>query len=249
MEESAKEKAIYGLIGRNISYSFSANYFNTRFENEGIAARYINFDIADLSALDEVFETKHLLGCNVTIPYKTSIIDYIDHLDDAAQQIGAVNCLKLTNNQINGYNTDAFGFTKSLQKQLRPTDQSALVLGATGGAAKAIIYALNQLSIQVVTVSRGDTSDFTFEDLDRDTVANTPIIINCTPLGTHPNIDQCPLLPYDTLGPSHYLFDLVYNPSQTLFLKRGAEAGSRTQNGLDMLIYQAEQSWQIWNTP
>jgi shikimate dehydrogenase len=248
MEEGAKNQAVYGLIGRGISYSFSADYFNKRFEQEQLSARYVNFDIPDLSGLNEVLQTANLRGCNVTIPYKTAILDHLDRIDDEASEIGAVNCLKLIDQGIVGYNTDAFGFAQSLKQQLRSTDSSALVLGSTGGAAKAIIHALRGLSIQVITVSRTNDSDFTYSTLDPDLVNKTPLIINCTPLGTHPKTDQCPDLPYEVLTDAHLLFDLVYNPAESLFLKYGRQAGSRTQNGYDMLIYQAERSWEIWNT-
>jgi len=247
MEEGEKNKAVYGLIGKGISYSFSADYFNKRFEQEQRSARYVNFDISDLSSLNEVLQTANLKGCNVTIPYKSAILEHLDDIDYEAAEIGAVNCLKLVDQQLIGYNTDAFGFTQSLKKQLQSTDRSALVLGSTGGAAKAIIHALRGLSIQVITVSRTNDSDFTYSTLDPDLVRTTPLIINCTPLGTHPKTNQCPELPYEALTGAHFLFDLVYNPAVSLFLKYGRLAGSRIQNGHDMLIYQAERSWEIWN--
>ncbi len=248
MEKGAKNTAVYGLIGKNISYSFSAKYFNDRFSKENLNAQYVNFDISDLTELRSVFKTLHLKGCNVTIPYKTSIIEHLDRLDSEASAIGAVNCLRFEENEVVGYNTDAYGFTQSLKQQLRSSDQAALVLGATGGAAKAIIHALNALSIKVITVSRSGSSDFTYETLASKLVQETPLIINCTPVGTHPNIENSPKLPYEALHPDHFLFDLVYNPSESHFLKYGKQAGSRIQNGYDMLIYQAERSWEIWNT-
>lgn len=247
MEEGERNRAVYGLIGKGISYSFSADYFNKRFQQEQRSARYVNFDIPDLSGLNEVLQTTNLKGCNVTIPYKTAILEHLDRIDDEASEIGAVNCLKLVDQQLIGFNTDAYGFVQSLKQQLRLTDKSALVLGSTGGAAKAIIHALRGLSIQVITVSRTNDSDFTYNTLNPDLVHTTPLIINCTPLGTHPNTNQCPDLPYEVLTDAHFLFDLVYNPAESLFLKYGRQAGSRIQNGHDMLIYQAERSWEIWN--
>lgn len=248
MEKGTKNKAVYGLIGRNISYSFSAKYFNDRFSKENLKAQYVNFDISDLTELQSVFKTAHLKGCNVTIPYKTAIIKHLDRLDLEATAIGAVNCLKFEEEEIVGYNTDAFGFTQSLKQQLRSSDQAALVLGASGGAAKAIIHALNALSIKVITVSRSGLSDFTYETLTSNLVKETPLIINCTPIGTHPKSENSPKLPYEVLHPNHFLFDLVYNPSESHFLKYGKQAGSRIQNGYDMLLHQAERSWEIWNT-
>ncbi|MGA0384804.1 MAG: shikimate dehydrogenase family protein [Flavobacteriaceae bacterium] len=248
MEDTAENRTIYGLIGRGISYSFSSSYFNNFFEKNGLNGHYQNFDISTIEEVKKVFDTPQLKGCNVTIPYKTEVIPYLDQQDEESKAIGAVNCISFKQGRLTGHNTDAYGFTKSLKDQLKKGDHVALVLGATGGAAKAIIYALNALNIKVITVSRGGNSDFTYESLDHVTVRHTPLIINCTPLGTYPKIDQAPPIPYEVLNASHFLFDLVYNPEVSTFLRRGKNAGARIENGYNMLVYQAQRSWEIWNS-
>ncbi len=248
MEDTAENRAIYGLIGKGISYSFSASYFNNFFEKRGWNGSYQNFDISSIEEVKRVFDTPHLKGCNVTIPYKTEVIQYLDQQDDESKEIGAVNCISFKQGKLTGHNTDAYGFTKSLKDQLKEDDRSALVLGATGGAAKAIIYALSALDIQVITVSRSGNSDFTYKSLDYKTVLNTPLIINCTPLGTYPKIEQAPPIPYEALNEYHFLFDLVYNPEVSTFLGYGKTAGARIENGYNMLVFQAQRSWEIWNS-
>lgn len=248
MEDTAGNRTIYGLIGRGISYSFSASYFNNFFEKNRLNGNYQNFDIASIEEVKKVFDTPNLRGCNVTIPYKTEVIPYLDQQDEESKAIGAVNCISLKQGMLTGHNTDAFGFTKSLKDQLKQEDRSALVLGATGGAAKAIIYALNELDIKVLTVSRSENSDFTYNSLDHATVRHAPLIINCTPLGTYPKIEQAPPIPYEALNENHFLFDLVYNPEVSTFLRHGKNAGARIENGYNMLVYQAQRSWEIWNS-
>lgn len=242
----------YGLIGRNISYSFSRNYFRNKFRNEGIInATYSNFDIQTI----EEFETKvktipEAKGFNVTIPYKESVIPYLDRLDKKAKEIGAINTIRITKKgKLVGYNTDCYGFKKALKPHLKKTHKKALVLG-TGGASKAIIYTLKQLKIDFSIVSRiaSKAVDYTYESLSETDIASHQIIINCTPLGTHPNIQDCPKIPYKAISKDHILFDLIYNPEQTQFLQLGAKNNATTINGLKMLEFQAEKAWLIWNT-
>lgn len=248
MEDTAENRAKYGLIGKGISYSFSASYFNDFFEKNGWNGHYENFDISSIEEVKRVFNTPGLKGCNVTIPYKTEVIPYLDQQDEESKAIGAVNCISFKQGKLTGHNTDAYGFTKSLKDQLKEEDHSALVLGATGGAAKAIMYALRALGIDVITVSRSTNSNLTYNSLDTKTVRDTPLIINCTPLGTYPDIEQAPPIPYEALNERHFLFDLVYNPEVSTFLKHGKNSGARVQNGYDMLVYQAQRSWEIWNS-
>lgn len=248
MEDTAENRAIYGLIGKEISYSFSASYFNDFFDKSGWNGHYQNFDISSIEEVKKVFDTPCLKGCNVTTPYKTEVIPYLDEQDEESKVIGAVNCISFKQGKLTGHNTDAYGFTKSLKDQLKDEDRSALVLGATGGAAKAIIYALRTLGIDVITVSRSGNSRFTYKSLDPTTVHNTPLIINCTPLGTYPKTEQAPPIPYEALNERHFLFDLVYNPEVSTFLGHGKNAGARVENGYNMLVYQARRSWEIWNS-
>ncbi len=241
----------YGLIGKDISYSFSKNYFSIKFNDENIKdATYQNFDIAAITNFkDRVLSTKGLAGLNVTIPYKETIIPYLDSLDKKAKQIGAVNTIKLTKKgKLKGYNTDIYGFKKSLKPHLKKHHQKALILG-TGGASKAIAYVLNKLKIEFHFVSRQASKNvsYTYDLLTQDIINDHQIIINCSPVGTFPNVDQAPILPYDGISSKHILFDLIYNPSQTLFLKQGKQQGATTINGYDMLVFQAEKAWRIWN--
>lgn len=236
---------IYGLIGKNISYSFSQNHFNNKFKNENILnSQYINFDIDNLSELNNIFNINNY-GFNVTIPYKETIIPYLDSLDYHAEQIGAVNTIKIENEKKIGFNTDWIGFKKSIEPLLKLHHTKALILG-TGGASKAVIYALKQLQIETLIVSRnGET---TYEDLSKEIIQNHTIIINCTPVGTFPNTDSAPEIPYQFITKNHLVYDLIYNPAETLFLKKCKENGAVTKNGLEMLEIQAEESWKIWNS-
>lgn len=235
----------YGLIGKNISYSFSRNYFANKFKKEDIKnSQYINFDIDNLSELNNIFNTDNY-GFNVTIPYKEAIIPYLDSLDFHAEKIGAVNTIKLENGKKIGFNTDWIGFKKSIEPLLKSHHTKALILG-TGGASKAVIYALDQLKIETLIVSRyGKTS---YQDLSEEIIQNHAIIINCTPVGTFPNVDAAPEIPYHFITKNHLAYDLIYNPAETLFLKKCKEKGAVVKNGLEMLEIQAEASWKIWNS-
>lgn len=235
----------YGLIGKNINYSFSRDYFNNKFNNENILnSQYINFDIYNLSKLNNIFNTNNY-GFNVTIPYKETIIPHLDSLDFHAEKIGAVNTIKIENGKKIGFNTDWIGFKKSIEPLLKSYHKKALILG-TGGASKAVIYALDQLEIKTLIVSRnGETK---YEDLSKEIIQNHTIIINCTPVGTFPNVDSAPEIPYNFITNNHLAYDLIYNPAETLFLKKCKEKGAVIKNGLEMLEIQAEESWKIWNS-
>lgn len=235
----------YGLIGKNISYSFSRNYFANKFKKEDIKnSQYINFDIDNLSELNNIFNTDNF-GFNVTIPYKEVIIPYLDSLDFHAEKIGAVNTIKIENEKKIGFNTDWIGFKKSIEPLLNSHHTKALILG-TGGASKAVIYALDQLKIETLMVSR--YGEISYEDLSEEIIQNHAIIINCTPVGTFPNIDAAPEIPYHFITKNHLAYDLIYNPAETLFLKKCKEKGAVVKNGLEMLEIQAEASWKIWNS-
>jgi len=234
----------YGLIGKNISYSFSRNYFNNKFKNESISnSQYINFEIDNLSELNNIFNTDNY-GFNVTIPYKEAIIPYLDSLDIHSKKIGAVNTIKIENGKKIGFNTDWIGFKKSIEPLLKPHHTKALILG-TGGASKAVIYALEQLKIETLIISR--SGKITYKDLSEEIIQNHTIIINCTPVGTFPNVDSAPDIPYNFITNNHLAYDLIYNPAETLFLIKCKEKGATIKNGLEMLEIQAEESWKIWN--
>ncbi len=240
-----------GLLGRNISYSFSKEYFKNKFINEGIIdVTYENFDIQNIASFTEIVKnTKDLRGLNVTIPYKEVVIPYLDKLNRKAEEIGAVNTIKITKKgKLVGYNTDCYGFKKSIEPFLKPSHKKALILG-TGGASKAVIYSLKQLDIECNYVSRHKSSHvkYTYEDLDELIISQHQIIVNCTPLGTFPNIENCPNIPYQAITQEHILFDLIYNPEQTKFLSLGKQKNATTINGLNMLKLQAEKAWSIWN--
>lgn len=240
-----------GLLGRNISYSFSRKYFKEKFQNEGIDnVTYNNFDIEDINAFPDIIKTTEgLKGLNVTIPYKEAVIPHLDKLNKKAKAIGAVNTIKVTKKgKLVGYNTDCYGFIKSLKPHLRFRHKRALVLG-TGGASKAVIYTLKKRGIKCNYVSRTASKHvkYTYNDLNEAIIAKHLIIINCTPLGTFPNVENCPDIPYNAITDKHILYDLIYNPEETKFLKHGKAKGAVTINGLNMLKLQAEKAWSIWN--
>ncbi|TNJ45706.1 shikimate dehydrogenase [Tamlana fucoidanivorans] len=240
-----------GLLGRNISYSFSRAYFKEKFKKEQIKdTSYENFDIENINLFPSIIKnTKGLKGMNVTIPYKEDVMPFLDEIDKEAKAIGAVNTIKITKKgKLIGYNTDCYGFKKSLEPFLKPNHTRALILG-TGGASKAVAYALKELGISYAFVSRTIKGGVTFsyDTLTQSDIENHHIIINCTPLGTFPNIEVCPEIPYQAFTKSHILFDLIYNPEETKFLKRGKQNGATIINGLNMLKLQAEKAWSIWS--
>jgi len=241
---------LFGLIGKNISYSFSKKYFTEKFEKEQLTdCAYENFDLTAISQFPKVIrENPTLCGLNITIPYKEKVIPYLDKLSEKAQKIGAVNCIKFTKKgKLKGYNTDYYGFKKSIQPLLQPHHQKALILG-TGGASKAVAFALEELGILYTFVSRSKKENaLDYKYINATTFDNYQLIINCTPLGTHPNIEECPPIPYDYFTPEHLAYDLIYNPEETLFLKQAKSKGAVTKNGYEMLVLQAERGWKIWN--
>ena len=243
-----------GLIGFPLSHSFSVSYFKNKFEAEKITDfTYENFEIPTIEELNKVIdENPNLIGLNVTIPYKEQVIPFLDELDDDAKKIGAVNTIKIirTGNtrKLIGYNTDCYGFSESLKPLLKQAHYKALILG-TGGAAKAVEFVLKEIGLDVLYVSRNPASEneLGYTDLIGDVFDKYKVIINSTPLGMFPKVDNCPEIPYEFLNSENLLYDLVYNPAETLFMKKGAEQGAATQNGLPMLQLQAERAWEIWN--
>ncbi|HOZ85489.1 MAG TPA: shikimate dehydrogenase [Niabella sp.] len=239
---------VYGLIGMPLVQSFSKKYFTEKFEKEGIGnAAYELFPIEHISLFPELLQSNPgLLGLNVTIPYKEQVLPFLNELSIEAEKIKAVNCIKIKDGQLKGFNTDAPAFKKSLLPQLQSHHKKALILG-TGGAAKAVLFVLESLGIEVAFVSRSKGVGLTYEDLNKDIIDSYPLIINSTPLGSFPKVETAPTIPYELLTPKNYLYDLVYNPAKTLFLQKGEERGASIKNGYEMLVEQAELSWQIWN--
>ncbi|HEX8270154.1 MAG TPA: shikimate dehydrogenase [Flavobacterium sp.] len=244
------ERNLYGLVGRNISYSFSQGYFTEKFKSLQLDNyEYRNFHIEDISKLEQLItDNPDLKGLNVTIPYKEAVIPLLGSLSDKAARIGAVNTIRFTKKgKLKGYNTDWIGFKKSLQLMLQPHHKKALILG-TGGASKAVAFALADLGILYTFVSREATENaIAYSRINATTFDNHQIIINCTPLGTSPNVTECPEIPYGFFTSKHIAFDLIYNPEETEFLKRAKSFGAATKNGYEMLVVQAEKAWQIWN--
>jgi shikimate dehydrogenase len=241
----------YGLVGYPLTHSFSKKYFTEKFHTENISADYLNFETDDITGIKTIIENHpSLKGLNITIPYKEQIIKFIDELHPEAAQVGAVNTLLIkrvsTNYHTIGYNTDIYGFSQSLKPLLKSNHYKALILG-NGGAAKAVKYVLRQLGIEVFTVSRSGTTDFTYKDLNKYTIENIPLIINTTPLGMYPHIDLYPQIPFEFIGEKHLCYDLIYNPQETLFLQKAKARGALISNGYNMLILQAEKAWEIWN--
>ena len=242
----------FGLIGRTLRHSFSQTYFTQKFHSQGLADdhRYDLFELAYIHELPALLRAHPaLVGLNVTVPYKETVVPYLDELASSAARVGAVNVVeRLPDGRLRGHNTDVVGFRESL-RQFFPggAGSRALVLGA-GGAAKAVAVALNDLEIGYLSVTRNPLGPgLTYDELTPALLAAHPLIVNATPLGTYPQVDACPRLPYEALGPQHYLYDLVYNPSETRFMAKGREAGAHTKNGLEMLERQAEAAWDIWN--
>ncbi len=239
----------YGLIGYPLSHSFSKKYFSEKFLRESITeVSYELYPIADISELPGLLaEYPALVGLNVTIPYKEKVIPYLSDLSPVVEAIGACNCIKISEGKLVGYNTDVIGFEKSLKKKLKPHHTKALILG-TGGSSKAVQYVLNKLGISFIKISRSNTAEtITYEEIDEALLSSHALIVNTSPLGMFPNIEDCPAIPYQFLNASHYLFDLVYNPTKTKFLALGEKMGAVIENGSDMLVDQAEASWEIWN--
>lgn len=238
---------LYGLIGYPLGHSFSKKYFTEKFEVENLDCRFENFPIEQIDKLPGLLQNKELLGLCVTIPYKEKVIPYLDEISEEVYHVKACNSIKINNGKLTGYNTDVAGFEKSLDSKLRSSHTHALVLG-TGGAAKAVEYVLKKKNITCTKVSRKPSPGMlTYDSLTPAVIKNHLLIINASPVGTYPNDNQCPNIPYEAITPDHFLFDLVYNPPKTIFLQKGEEKGADTLNGYDMLVEQAEASWRIWN--
>ena len=242
----------FGLIGYPLGHSFSKNYFNEKFANEDIDAVYMNFEIPSINDLPQVIaENPELKGLNVTIPYKEKVISYLDELDKDAREIGAINVIKVirqkdSDPKLVGYNSDVIGFTKSIEPLLEPHHKKALILG-TGGASKAVFHGLKQLGVEGTFVSRHERPNmFTYEELTAEVMDEYSVIVNTTPVGMYPHTDECPDIPYQYLTPNHLLYDLLYNPDVTLFMKKGEEKGATTKNGLETLLLQSFTAWDLW---
>ena len=242
----------YGLIGYPLIHSFSRSYFNEKFQNEDIDATYENFEIPSIENLPEVIDSNpELKGLNVTIPYNEKVISYLDQISPEARAIGAVNVIKVTHNgnetTLKGYNSDVIGFTKSIEPLLERWHKKALILG-TGGASKAINYGLKSLGLETVFVSRFERpGTIQYNKITPDVIQEYNVIVNCTPSGMYPNVDECPQLPYEAMDSHTLLYDLIYNPDETLFMKKGKEQGATVKNGLEMLLLQAFASWDFWH--
>lgn len=243
---------IFGLVGYPLGHSFSKKYFNEKFADENIDAEYKNFEIEDINEVTDIINHNDICGLNVTIPHKISVIPLLSQIDPIAEAIGSVNVIKIirTDNGIitRGYNTDAIGFTTSIKPLIQPHHRHALVLG-TGGASKAVVYALQQLlGIDVQSVSRNPAPGIiTYADLDSKIMESHTVVVNATPLGMYPHVETHPDIPYRLLSPQHLCFDLTYNPSITTFMRMSSEFGAKTCNGKGMLIGQALAAWDIWN--
>lgn len=249
MEKNIEKTVSFGLIGKNIEYSFSRKYFTEKFEKQRLShCKYSNFDLKDISNFKDI-NLENIKGFNVTIPYKESIIDYLDKLDANAAKIGAVNTIKVEDDySLIGYNTDAYGFETSLIPLLEEYHTHALILG-TGGASKAVAFVFNKLGISFKMVSRNPKNDsqIAYEEITKEVMDKHLIIVNCTPLGTYPDIKNRPNLPYSWITHKHLFYDLIYNPEKTTFLSLAKANGAVICNGLKMLELQAEKSWKIWN--
>lgn len=241
----------FGLIGYPLSHSFSKKYFSDKFMDEGLAdCVYENFPIENIELIEEIIQHHpSLVGLNVTIPFKEKVIPYLDDTNEIVKETGACNCIKIHQGKKIGFNTDVIGFGKSLDVKLNASHKHALVLG-TGGAAKAVHYALKQRNISYLEVSRSPSSSdiISYEDIDKSVLESHTLIINTTPVGMYPNVDVAPPIPYQFIHQAHYLFDLVYNPDETKFLQKGKAMGATVENGSDMLKIQADASWEIWNS-
>ena len=243
----------YGLIGYPLGHSFSISYFNQKFQDEGIDAVYENFEIPTIDALPEVLDSNpNLRGLNVTIPYKEKVIPFLDSVSPEARAIGAVNVIRVThegnNIKLKGYNSDVIGFTQSIEPMLdKKWHQKALILG-TGGASKAIDYGLRNLGLGTVFVSRYERpGTIQYKTITPEVIKEYNVIVNCTPIGMYPKTEECPLLPYEHMDQHTILYDLIYNPDETLFMKLGKQYGAQTKNGLEMLLLQAFASWEFWH--
>ncbi len=243
----------YGLIGFPLGHSFSISYFNQKFQDEDIDAVYENYEIPNIDAISEVLDMNpELCGLNVTIPYKEKVLPFLDSISPEARAIGAVNVIRITHQgksiKLKGYNSDVIGFTKSIEPMLdKKWHKKALILG-TGGASKAIDYGLRNLGLETIFVSRYEKpGTIQYERITPEVIKEYNVIVNCTPVGMYPLTEKCPNLPYEAMDVHTILYDLIYNPDETLFMKQGAQYGAQTKNGLEMLLLQAFASWEFWH--
>jgi len=237
---------LFGLLGKDIGFSFSRDYFSNKFISENLQYKYVNFDLENLSTFKSLIKRNDISGMNVTIPYKTEVIPFLNELDPVAKAIGAVNTIVFKDDKLLGYNTDYIGFQNTLLNHLKPHHNRALVLG-TGGASKAVCYVLEHLKIHVLKVSRSEGEDRkAYYQLTAKDYKEHTLIINCTPLGTHPNTDAYPLIDYEQINTKHLLYDLIYNPKVTAFMRKAKDKGATVLNGYQMLVEQAEASWSLW---
>lgn len=243
----------YGLVGFPLGHSFSRNFFNEKFKNEHIDAEYINFELPSIELFPSVIaQNPELRGLNVTIPYKEKVIPYLDELSEEARAIGAVNVIRVKQHHgtahLKGFNSDVIGFMRSIEPLMRPFHRKALVLG-TGGASKAVIHGLKQSGVQPTYVSRTPREGMlNYAQLTPETMDEYKVIVNCSPVGMFPHTEECPDIPYEYIGPQHLLYDLVYNPDETMFLRKGRERRATVKNGLEMLHLQAHAGWDFWHS-
>ena len=243
-----KNNKLYGLIGKNIDYSFSKEFFTNKFKKEKLDCTYINFDIKEIEDLKKIINGNDISGLNVTIPYKERIINYLDFVSPIAKEIGAVNTISFNNGVLSGYNTDYLGFYDSIKKEISQNTK-ALILG-TGGASKAIAYALKLLNVEYLFVSRftSNKNHILYNELDKKIIDKYNLIINCSPIGTYPKTTEIPNIPISLITNKHIVYDLIYNPVKSELLKQSEEKGAKVINGYQMLKIQAKESWKIWNT-
>lgn len=240
----------FGLIGYPLGHSFSKKYFADKFAKEGITGNvYELYPLEQIGQIEELLVSNpNLAGLNVTIPYKEQVIAYLDSMSPVVEEIGACNCIHIQDGRLMGHNTDVIGFSRSLLPKLKPHHKQALILG-TGGSSKAVAYTLKELNLPFLQVSRNPSEGMIgYEEIDQSMLEAHTLLINTTPVGMYPNIEKAPAIPYQFIGADHYLFDLVYNPERTKFLQEGVLRGATVENGSDMLVIQAEASWEIWNS-
>ena len=250
MEKNKQNRRQFGLIGKNIDYSFSRNYFAQKFNTENLNnCHYKNFDLISIEEVKPLLASKKFTGLNVTIPYKKEIIPFLDELSEEAKEIGAVNTICFRKDRtLHGANTDCYGFEKALRERVKRLPKKALIIG-TGGASAAITYVLDKNNIEPQFISRKPKEgQLSYSDLQQIDLQLYPLIINTSPVGTYPNVSEAPKIPYHQIKSDHILFDLIYNPEKTQFLKNGLEKGATIINGYTMLIYQAEKAWELWNS-
>lgn len=240
------------MIGYPLGHSFSKAFFNQKFEDEGLDAEYENYEITTIDSLPEIVDTTpELKGLNVTIPYKRQVMDYLDSVSPEAARVGAVNVIRIKRQEkktiLKGYNSDVIGFAQSIEPMLEKYHKKALILG-TGGASNAVDFVLKNLGLQTQKVSRTKKENaIEYKDVTAETVEEYNVIVNCTPCGMYPNTEECPMLPYEAMNGRNILYDLIYNPDNTLFMKKGIQQGATVKNGLEMLLLQAFASWDFWN--